>query len=98
MANPYTPRAAEPPVQHHAFCEVYRRTQHRDDVTPYWVTGKRAAELLGVNVSRLNQLAARDGAPYVVHADGTRLYRADQLRVVGNARAARWPTAMRIGC
>ena len=56
----------------------------------YWVVGKRAAEILGVNVSRLNQLATRGFLPFVMHSDGTRMYRRKQLEVVANARDARW--------
>ncbi|MBA2560500.1 MAG: helix-turn-helix domain-containing protein [Propionibacteriales bacterium] len=37
---------------------TYRWRRHLDDAEPYWVTGRRAAEVLEVNVTRLNQLAA----------------------------------------
>ncbi len=47
------------------------------------------AAILGVNRARLNQLAAKDFIPFEVHADGTRLYRRQQLEVVANAREAR---------
>lgn len=66
----------------------YRR-KVRDDAS-YWVTDQRAANLLGVSVARLNQLARRGFVPFEVHADGTRLYRREQLRTVANARQARW--------
>ena len=46
--------------------------------------------ILGVNVARLGQLFAKGFVPFVVHVDGTRLYRREQLEVVANARDARW--------
>lgn len=52
---------------------------------------KTAAAILGVNVSRLNQLVAADRVPYEVHSDGRRIYRREQLLTVANAREARWP-------
>ncbi len=38
--------------------------------TSYWIGATQAARLLGVNVSRLNQLVAAGRVPYEVHADG----------------------------
>jgi DNA-binding transcriptional MerR regulator len=70
--------------------QVYCWRVHRDDVEPYWVRGQRAAEILGVNVTRLNQLASRGFLPYEVTAGGARLYRRHQLRAVAQAREARW--------
>jgi len=61
-----------------------------DPDTSYWVGATQAASLLGVNVSRLNQLARKGFLPFEVHADGARLYRRLQLEVVANAREARW--------
>ena len=61
-----------------------------DSDSSYWVGATNAAKLLGVNVSRLNQLVAAGRVPFEVHADGRRLYRRDQLRTVANARDARW--------
>lgn len=69
---------------------IYRWRQHLNDVDPYWLTGQRAAVVLGVNVTRLNQLVARGFVSFEVHADGTRLYRREQLAVVAKARDARW--------
>ena len=43
---------------------VYRWKLHLDDVEPYWLTGKRAAAVLGVNVTRLNTLARRGFVPH----------------------------------
>ncbi len=60
-----------------------------DDPEPYWLTGQRAADVLGVNRSRLGHLSRADFVPYVVHRDGTRLYRRDLLEVVAQARDAR---------
>jgi hypothetical protein len=70
--------------------KVYRWREHLDDVDPHWITGQRAAALLGVNVTRLNQLAVRGFLPFETTADGTMLYRREQLRVVAHARNARW--------
>jgi hypothetical protein len=61
---------------------------HQGDVDPYWVTAQRAAEVLGVNVTRLNQLATRGFPPFETTNSGTRLYRREQLQVVAHARAA----------
>ena len=69
---------------------TYRWRQHLSDVEPYWLTGQRAAGVLGVNVTRLNALARRGFIPYETHADGTRLYRREQLEVIAMAREARW--------
>ncbi len=69
---------------------IYRWRGHLDVAEAYWLTGQRAAGVLGVNVTRLNQLAVRGFLPFEVHADGPRLYRRQQLEVVAQARAARW--------
>ncbi len=69
---------------------VYDHRRHRNDPESYWVTSQRAADILGVNVARLNQLVAKGFLPFEVHADGTRMFRRDQLAVVANAREARW--------
>jgi hypothetical protein len=69
--------------------QTYKHWRHKHDPESYWVTGRRAAAVLGVKVSRLNQLATRGFLPFEVHADGTRLYRREQLLTVANARAAR---------
>lgn len=61
-----------------------------DADTSYWVSAKGAAAILGVNVSRLNQLVAAARVPFEVHASGRRLYRRQQVEVVANAREARW--------
>ena len=68
----------------------YEHRRHIAEEESYWVTGRRAAAILGVNLARLNQLAAKGFLPFAVHADGTRLYRRRQLEVVANARDARW--------
>jgi hypothetical protein len=54
------------------------------------VTARHAKGILGVNHARLNQLAVRGFVPFEMHADGTRLYRREQLEVVANAREAPW--------
>jgi hypothetical protein len=70
---------------------VYHWRDHLDDVDPYWLSGNRAATVLGVNSSRLRALSARGFVPFVIGADGSRLYRREQLQVIGNARRVRWP-------
>lgn len=56
----------------------------------YFIATEQAAQLLGVNRSRVRQLADADLIPYVRTARGDRLYRRDQLEVVANARRARF--------
>jgi hypothetical protein len=70
--------------------EVYPWRRHLDDRDAYWLTGQRAADVLGVNRATLRQLGDVDRVPFVVHRDGTRLYRRDQLEVVAQARDAMW--------
>lgn len=70
--------------------ELYDWRKHLQTPESYWLTGQRAAEVLGVNTARLKQLAARGFLPHETHHDGTRLYRREQLEVVANAREARW--------
>jgi hypothetical protein len=53
------------------------------------VTGQSAADILGVNVARVRQLACADLIPVERHADGTPMYRHEQLMTVANARQAR---------
>ncbi len=53
------------------------------------MTGRQTADVLGVGETRLNQLGAKGFLPFEVHADGTRMYRREQLLTVANARAAR---------
>ena len=59
----------------------------------YWVTTRRAAELLGVNGSRVRQLAGECRIPHGTTPSGQRLFRRQQLEVIGNARLARQMTA-----
>lgn len=70
-------------------CQIYPWRDHLDDLAPYWVTAKRATRILGVNHTRLNQLAVRGFVPFEMHVDGVRLYRREQLEVVADAREAR---------
>ena len=55
----------------------------------YWVTTHRAAELLGVHGSRVRQLAGQGRIPYKTTPSGQRLFRRQQLEVIGNARRSR---------
>jgi hypothetical protein len=71
-------------------CEVYLWWAHLEDEDSYWITAQSARRMLGVNHTRLNQLAVRGFVPFEMHLDGTRLYRRAQLQVVANARAVRW--------
>lgn len=61
---------------------------------PYWVTRRGAAEILGRSERRVQQLSDADRLPFVTHeGTGWRLYRREQIGVVGNARRRRWPVA-----
>ncbi len=53
---------------------LYRWRQHLDDADSYWITGQEAADVLGVNLSRVRVLAAKDRIPYVLQVDGTRMH------------------------
>jgi hypothetical protein len=77
-------------------CHICPWRDHLDDLEPYWVTAKRATRILGVNHTRLNQLAVRGFVPFELHVDGTRLYRRAQLQVVANARVVRWARHRRL--
>lgn len=72
--------------------QVYRWRRHVDDPAAYWVTGQAAADVLGLSRARVTQLAVRDRLPFVVHCDGTRLYRRAQLVIV----AASWRRSARL--
>jgi len=57
----------------------------------YWVSRSGAAEILGRSERRVQQLSDADRLPFVLHEEtGWRLYRREQMRVVGNARRSRW--------
>lgn len=53
------------------------------------LTGREAAQVLGVSHNRVSQLANTDRIPVHVSASGRRYYRLEQLRTVANAREAR---------
>jgi excisionase family DNA binding protein len=61
---------------------VYPWRRHLHDPWSYWVIGQDAADLLGIDVARLEQLAISGRVPFVEHRDGTRLYRRSQLKVM----------------
>jgi hypothetical protein len=65
--------------------ELYPWRRHVHDPTSYWVTGARAAEILGVTVGRLDQLSDAHRIAFVRHEDGTRLYRRRQLELMSHA-------------
>jgi hypothetical protein len=65
--------------------EVYSWRLHLEDADPYWLTGQRAADTLGISRARLSQLAADNRIPFVRHQDGTRMYRRGQLEMIASA-------------
>jgi hypothetical protein len=65
--------------------EVYSWRLHLDDPDPYWLTGQRAADTLGLSRARLSQLAADNRIPFVRHQDGTRMYRRRQLELIASS-------------
>jgi hypothetical protein len=67
----------------------YRWKAHVDDPDSYWVTVKQASNILGVSIQRVKQYLDNDQVPYVLHRNGTRLMRREQLETVANARTAR---------
>jgi hypothetical protein len=69
--------------------EIFSWRRHSHDPDPYWVTGQRAADVLGVSRSRLGQLADAHHVPHVRHQDGTRLYRRRELAALKHARESR---------
>ena len=71
-------------------CSCFGGKRHVHKLDGYWLTGQRAAKVLDVSVAQLNILAGQGLLPFETHADGTRLYRRQQLEVVARARAARW--------
>ena len=68
---------------------LYRWKQHTSDEYSYWVTCGQAAEILGVSIPRIKQLASEGRLPFVTHQDGTRLFRRAQLTTIANARETR---------
>jgi hypothetical protein len=59
--------------------EHYRWRRHVDDPDSYWVTLKQASLVLGVSPQRVKQLLESGEVPYVVHRDGVRLMRREEL-------------------
>ena len=59
----------------------YRWRRHVDDPDSYWVTLKQASAILGVPTQRMKQMLESGEVPYVVHRDGVRLMRREQLSV-----------------
>lgn len=57
----------------------YRWRRHVDDPDSYWVTLKQASTILGVPPERVKQMLESGDVPYVVHKDGVRLMRREQL-------------------
>ncbi len=61
---------------------VYPWRRHLDDESSYWLTGARAAAILGISRQRLDQLARANQVPSVRHRDWIRLYRRAQIEVM----------------
>ena len=59
--------------------QLYPWRRHVHDMRSYWVTGAQAADVLGITIGRLDQLAEARQIPFVRHEDRTRLYRRRQL-------------------
>lgn len=57
----------------------YRWRRHVDDPDSYWVTLKQASAILGVPTQRMKQMLESGEVPFVVHRDGVRLMRREQL-------------------
>jgi hypothetical protein len=49
---------------------IYPYRKHILDAGAHWVTGQRAADILGVNIARVRQLAYAGLIPAERHADG----------------------------
>ncbi len=62
--------------------ELYPWRRHVHDPKSYWVTGAQAADVLGISISRLDQLSDAHQIPFVRHEDRTRLYRRRQLELL----------------
>ena len=61
----------------------------RPTVSLYWADTAQAAGMLGVTPGRVRQLCEAGRLPYEVAADGTRVFRREQLLTVANARLSR---------
>jgi excisionase family DNA binding protein len=57
-----------------------------------WLTTRQAAEVMGVTNIRVNQLARAGRLPHELSRDGWRLFRPEQVAVIGNARRVRFHT------
>lgn len=53
------------------------------------MTLKQASDILGVSIQRVKQYLDKEQVPYVLHRNGVRLMRREQLETVANARKAR---------
>ena len=58
-----------------------------------WVNTRQAAEILGVNRQRVDQLVDKGFLPHEQGSNGRRRYRRAQVVVIANARRARWRTS-----
>ena len=65
--------------------EIYDWRKHYADPDAFWVTGQRAADALGVSMSRLAQLTHGGVLPFLQHRDGTRLYYRSQLTAMARS-------------
>jgi hypothetical protein len=88
LGDPYNHRVLSRDEVEALATEVYAWRSRLQEDGSYWVTRQTAAQVLGVSRARLGQLAARDRLPYLVHQDGTRLYRRAQLQVMSRSPGA----------
>jgi hypothetical protein len=57
---------------------------------PSWLTTSQAAAVMGLTPVRVNQLARAGRLPHEVSRHGWRLFRPEQVAVIGNARRVRF--------
>ena len=86
-------KARRGPLKHHTLSKAdvealalrtYRYRNHINDSNSYGVTGQRAADILGVNLSRVTELAYKELIASERHAEGTLMYRRDQSELRGS--------------
>ena len=58
-----------------------------------WLNARQVADILGVNKSRVGQLADKGFLPYEREPNGRRRYLRSQIEVIANARRARWSSS-----
>lgn len=76
--------------------EIYDWRKRFAEPQAYWVAAQRAAEILRVSLPRLRGLSESGRIPSVVHSDGTRLFRRQQLETIAR-RSGVTPSVARSG-